>query len=90
MEWDDFYRNRPQEAISFRVLATLDHNPGFAFPGQAEWICIRMIGRDSDEEIYGYVRAGTNIALRIQEMLEDEWEFPCILKLQFPEQGKGW
>ncbi|MFP6872003.1 MAG: hypothetical protein VCA55_00705 [Verrucomicrobiales bacterium] len=89
MEWDDFYRNRPQKAISFRVLATLDHNPGFAFPGQAEWICIRMIGRDSDEEIYGYVREGTNIALRIQEMLEDEWEFPCILKLQFPEQGKG-
>jgi hypothetical protein len=89
VEWDDFYRNRPEGAISFRVLATLDHNPGFAFPGQAEWICIRMIGRDSDEEIYGYVRTGTDIALRIQEMLEDEWEFPCILKLQFPPQGKG-
>lgn len=89
MEWDDFYRKRPEGVIAFRVLATLDHNPGFAFPGQAEWICVRMIGRDSDEEIYGYVRTGTDIALRMQEMLEDEWEFPCILKLQFPQQGKG-
>ncbi|MCP4846882.1 MAG: hypothetical protein GY899_02925 [Verrucomicrobiaceae bacterium] len=89
MAWEDFYRKRPGQAMSLRVLATLDHNPGFAFPGEAEWVCVRMIGRDSEEELYGYVRTGSQTALRIQEMLEDEWEFPCILQLQFPEDGKG-
>ena len=89
MDWDDFYRKRPGPAMSLRVLATLDHNPGFAFPGEAEWVCVRMIARDSDEELYGYVRTGSQTALRVQEMLEDEWEFPCILQLQFPEDGKG-
>ena len=89
MGWEDFYRKRPGQAMSLRVFATLDHNPGFAFPGEAEWLCVRLIGRDSDEELYGYARTGSKTALRLREMLYDEWEFPCILQLQFPEDGKG-
>jgi len=88
-DWDEFYKKRPDQALPMRVLATLDHNPGFAFPGEAEWVCVRIIGRDSDEELYGYAPAGSETALRLSEMLEDEWEFPCILQLQFPEDGKG-
>ncbi len=88
-DWDEFYKKRPDQAWPMRVLATLDHNPGFAFPGEAEWVCVRIIGRDSDEELYGYAPAGSETALRLREMLEDEWEFPCILQLQFPEDGKG-
>ena len=89
MDWEDFYRKRPGQAMSLRVFATIDHNPGFAFPGEAEWLCVRLIGRDSDEELYGYARTGSQTALRLREMLYDEWEFPCILQLQFPEDGKG-
>jgi hypothetical protein len=89
VDWDEFYKKRPGQAFPMRVLATLDHNPGFAFPGEAEWVCVRVIGRDSDEELYGYAPAGSRTALRLREMLEDEWEFPCILQLQFPEDGKG-
>jgi len=88
-DWDEFYKKRPDQALPMRVLATLDHNPGFAFPGEAEWVCVRIIGRDSDEELYGYAPAASQTALRLREMLEDEWEFPCILQLQFPEDGKG-
>jgi len=89
MGWEDFIDEKGQEAINFRVRATLDVNPGFAFPDREKWICVRIDDWKSDDILFGYVMTGTELSKRIQKLLYDEWQKDCVLRLQFPEDPKG-
>lgn len=89
MNWEKFIRSRHSGAINFRVRATLDINPGFAFPEQSEWVCVRISDWKSDTELFGYVPVGTELAKRISDLLFDEWQKDCVLKLQFPDDRSG-
>ena len=89
MDWADFIDVKSQEAIDFRVRATLDVNPGFAFPEREKWVCVRIDDWKSDAVLFGYVIAGTELSERIQKFLYDEWQKDCILRLQFPEDPRG-
>ena len=89
LSWKDFIDTNSLEPINFRVRATLDVNPGFAFPDREKWICVRIDDWKSDDILFGYVRAGTKLSQRIQNVLYDEWQKDCILRLQFPEDARG-
>ena len=89
MRWKDFIDTKSLEVIDFRVRATLDVNPGFAFPDRKKWICIRIDDWKSDDILFGYVAAGTELSQRIQKVLYDEWQKDCVLRLQFPEDPRG-
>ena len=89
MSWKDFIDNKSLEAINFRVRATLELNPGFAFPDRSKWTCVRIDDWKSDDILFGYVAAGTELSQRIKKVLYDEWQKDCVLRLQFPEDAKG-
>ena len=89
LSWKDFIDTNSLEPIDFRVRATLDVNSGFAFPDREKWICVRIDDWKSDAILFGYVRAGTKLSQRIQNVLYDEWQKDCILRLQFPEDARG-
>ncbi|HIG84704.1 MAG TPA: hypothetical protein EYG40_06150 [Verrucomicrobia bacterium] len=89
MRWKDFIDTKSLEAIDFRVRATLDVNPGFAFPDRKKWICVRIDDWKSDDILFGYAAVGTELSQRIQKVLYDEWQKDCVLRLQFPEDSKG-
>ena len=89
MSWKDFIDNKSLEAINFRVRATLEPNPGFAFPDRSKWTCVRIDDWKSDDILFGYVAAGTELSQRIKKVLYDEWQKDCVLRLQFPEDAKG-
>ena len=91
--WGDYVDNRPSGRNQFRVLATIDHRPGYAFPDPAKWLCVHLRSRDDERALYGYAPAGTPLAAKLEEALTDqgvkEWEYPCILELEFPPDPKG-
>lgn len=89
MGWKDFIDTKSLVAINFRVRATLDMNSGFAFPDRKKWICVRIDDWKSDDILFGYVAAGTELSQRIQKVLQDEWQKDCVLRIQFPEDAKG-
>ena len=89
MDLGDFINAKSREVIDFRVRATLDVNPGFAFPDREKWVCVRIDDWKSDAVLFGYVIAGTELSERIQKLLYDEWQKDCVLRLQFPEDPRG-
>ena len=89
MNWDDFVKSDGNDAFYFRVRATLDSNPEFAFPERFEWVCVRISDWKSEEDLYGYVRKDSDIGININKLLDDEWEKECILKICFPKERKG-
>ncbi len=89
MNWDDFVKSDGSDPFYFRVRATLDSNPEFAFPERSKWICVRISDWKSEEDLYGYVRKDSDIGVNINNLLDDEWEKECILKICFPKERKG-
>lgn len=89
VDWDDYLEARPGDPMSFRVYAKLDHNPGYAFADPDEWVCVELTAFGSGEELYGYARRGSETARRLEEELENQFDWQCIVELQFPEDAKG-
>lgn len=89
MDWDKFAGRRPAEPMSFRVFAHLDHKFGYAFAEPQNWVCVQLSSRDSKSVLWGYAKRGSNVGLRLEELLKEEWEYPAILKLQFPVDSQG-
>ena len=42
MNWDDFVKSGEIKPLYFRVRATLDSNPEFAFTDRSKWVCVRI------------------------------------------------
>jgi hypothetical protein len=89
IDWEDYADQRPLEAKVFRVFASRDFKIGYAFPEAAGWLCVRLRTQGSERELYGYVLAGSETALALEEVLDSDWENHCMLELQFPADPKG-
>ena len=87
--WEDFVESKSTEVSYFRVRGSLDENSEFAFSDSVKWLCVRISDWISNEDLYGYVDRESELGIKIKNLLNDEWEKPCILELSFPEDRMG-
>lgn len=87
MAWDDYVSGRPDDrALDFRVWVSPDTHFSHEFADSSRWACFRLGAKDSDEWLYGYAAADSDIArhLKFTARVSPGGRAPFILKLRVP------
>ncbi len=89
MDWPDYVKFRPGGmSMDFRVNVRPDNFFNNEFSNSSDWACYQLTTPDSDEFLYGYVRADSPLVAEINNIiLRDGGEQAAmILKLHIPEK----
>jgi hypothetical protein len=88
MKWDDFTTQRPvKKQLDFRVFAERDHFFSHEFYDSKQWACFRLTAVDSEETLFGYAPATSDLVQSLDRLLADNKDQPIapILRLSIPE-----
>lgn len=88
MGWTDYAKYHPAgTTMDFRVYARPDNLFSHEFNNPAQWLCFQLNAQDSDEYLYGYVDANSEVAKKMLiEINQNGGESASlILRLYIPE-----
>ena len=88
MKWDDFVNHRPaKNQLDFRVFAERDHFFSHEFYDSKQWACFRLSTVDSEETLFGYAPATSDLVQSLDQLLAESNGQPIapILRLSIPE-----
>jgi len=88
MGWTDYANYRPAgTTMDFRVYARPDNLFSHEFNNPSQWLCFQLNAQDSDEFLYGYVDASSEVAKKmLMEINQNGGESASlILRLYIPE-----
>jgi hypothetical protein len=72
MPWDRYVAERPAgEALDFRVTAVPDTFFNHEFSDDGSWRCFRLMAKDSEEFLFGYAKAGGEVADELDALGRD-------------------
>jgi len=92
MAWKDFAKKNTTATVDMRVLARPSNHYNSEFSEDKDYVCFRMVSRDSKVPVYGYAKKNSRVwhDLRLfftgkrQSSADGE---PLILRLRIPEKG---
>lgn len=92
MNWDAYVAERPGgTSMDFRVYVEPDNFFSHEFADPEKWNSFRLTALDADETLFGYVRAGSEIANQVVELLRRNQgsRTSMVLRLNIPEGLKS-
>lgn len=87
MPWDDFARQRPNGvSLDFRVYLERDNFYNYEFANAEHWVCYRLTALESEETVFGYAEADSDVARELQQQSEryGNGRLSLILRLTIP------
>ncbi len=88
MRWDDFVSKRPAgTSLDFRVYVERDNFYSHEFSDSNQWVSFRLTALDSEETIFGYIRADNPEAADLVNLLAQNGgrKTTLVLRLSIPE-----
>jgi len=88
MPWDDYVTQRPIDmSLDFRVMAKPDNFFSHEFNSSTKWLCFQLNAPDSNEYLYGYASADSEVAAQLTELINQNGgnQTSMILRLLVPE-----
>lgn len=88
MPWDKFVATRPAgTSMDFRVYVEPDNFYSHEFADPSRWTSYRLTTLNSDETLFGYTAAGSEVAAQLQTLLEQNGgrRTSLILRLIIPD-----
>ncbi len=88
MAWDDFATERPRgTSLDFRVYVEADSFHSHEFADSQQWQSFRLTALDSEETLFGYAQADSEISTAILDLLRKNQgrRTALILRLGVPE-----
>jgi len=92
MSVDEYASKRPTEVMTFRARVFRDFYYTYEFSNEEEFACYKLIFRDSDVVLHGYVKRGTELDKKFEKIYGDSGTGKMqslILKMRFLEGGKA-
>ena len=91
MDWERYIAERPSAGLDFRVWVTPDSHYSDEFSNPARWRSYRIKTRSSEEELYGYVPAGSDLARDLDSYFQSapNGMATVIARLRFPAGGSS-
>lgn len=89
MPWDEFARNRPEgSSLGFRVYVEKDSFFSHEFSDAGGWLCFRLTTLGAEESMFGYVRADSEEARKLLDLVQNKGrgKASLILRLSIPER----
>lgn len=89
MDWPDYVKFRPDGiSMDFRVNVRPDNFFSNEFSNSSDWACYQLNTPDSDEFLYGYVRADSPLVAEINDVIlrSGREQAAMILKLHIPQK----
>ncbi|MCW1925272.1 DUF1206 domain-containing protein [Luteolibacter arcticus] len=87
MEWGRYIADRPSSsAMDFRVWVTPDSYYSHEFSDAGRWRCYRITTKDSEEHLFGYALADSEVARELEDYLKSvpNGVATIIARLRFP------
>ncbi len=88
MAWNDFVSQRPKATpMDFRVKISSDHFYSHEFSNSQQWKCFRLDAKGSEEYLFGYIPAGSELENNLRELLRQNGgkNVSVILRLSIPD-----
>jgi hypothetical protein len=83
MKWDDFAVQRPPgKSLDFRVYVERDSLYSHEFMDATRWVCFRLTAQESEETLFGYAPAKSEIALTLIKLLKQNPKHKAALILR--------
>jgi len=91
LDIDDYIKQRPTEPVELRVYVRKDHFYLYGFSDDKKYQSLKLLFRDADEYLNGYIERGSESALRIAKLLKrvPNGRMPLLLSVRFLEGDKG-
>jgi hypothetical protein len=88
MPWDVFARQRPADvSLDFRVYLEKDNFYNYEFSNTEQWICFRLTALKSEETVFGYAKAESEVASALLRQFDRHGteRVSLLLRLTIPE-----
>ena len=88
MKWDDFVAQRPPgRSLNFRVYVEQDNLYSHEFKDATRWVCFRLTAPESEETLFGYAPANSELAQTLINLLKksSSHRASLILRLGIPQ-----
>jgi hypothetical protein len=88
MKWDEFVAQRPTgRSMDFRVYVERDSFYSHEFANSDQWTSFRLTALNSEETIFGYAHAGSDVSRVIEQLISQNQgqRTTLILRLSIPE-----
>jgi len=86
IEWDEFRKSKIVETAPFRIRARKGDYYNAPFLNSSEYVCYALTPMGRVDEIFGYVKRGSDLAEELEELVIGNRAL--ILELRFPEEAK--
>jgi hypothetical protein len=86
MDWDRYVAERPTSAMDFRVWVTPDSHYSHEFSDAGRWRCYRLMTRGSEEHVFGYSPADSDVARELDGYFQSNpgGKATVIVRLRVP------
>ena len=93
MTLKELIEKRPTEGVDLRVYGTYDNFYSYEFTEELDYVCVKLTTRNSDQVVFGYIQAETEIASEFKKHLfapkGKRKTQPFILKVRFLPDSKA-
>jgi len=88
VSWPDFLESQATTPSIFRLIVEKVDYYNFDFLDDDQWRSYRLVSREGDYTVYGYVQKGTELDKKLR-LDADVKKLPMILSLKFPAAPKS-
>ena len=91
MDWGRYIAERPSAAMDFRLWITPDSYYSHEFSNAGRWRCYRLKTKGSDDHLFGYAPADSDIARELDRFFQGNsgGMATVIARLRFPAGGNS-
>mgnify|MGYP003678496784 CR=1 FL=1 len=89
MSLEEMKIQRPNTPVLVRVIASGDRYYNFDFADDEKWDSCKLLFRDSDETISGYVKVGSKASKQLADLRRTDDNMPFTLKVVYPANGRS-
>ncbi|MEJ6578801.1 MAG: hypothetical protein QNL33_10680 [Akkermansiaceae bacterium] len=89
MSVEDMRRAQPTEPVLLRALVSSDSYYNFSFNDDEKWDSYRLLFRNSDETLSGYVKVGSEASKQLADLRRANERITYTLKVVYPTDGRS-
>lgn len=87
MPWDKLRESKPRTPVLLRAIVRRSGYYNFDFPSEDTHRCFQIYDEARENVIYGYIRRGSDVEKKMEEIMLNTIDVHAIFKVAYPEKS---